>query len=82
MLARPRRTRSWRISPTGRHQVEWGREKDLEDARRLTLQYASLHLGLVDAVVIAVAIRRRATAIATLDVHHFAAVKIPGSPRL
>lgn len=66
----------------GSYEIEWGREADLEDARRLTRQYAALRLGLVDAVVIAVATRRRAAAIATLDVRHFAAVKIPGSPKL
>ncbi len=64
------------------YEIEWGLEEDLEDAQRLTRQYAALRLGLVDAVVIAVAARRRAAAIATLDVRHFAAVKIPGSPRL
>jgi hypothetical protein len=41
-----------------------------------------LGLGLVDAVVIAIAERVRAEAIATLDLRHFGAVKIAGSPRL
>jgi hypothetical protein len=37
---------------------------------------------LVDAVVIATAERLRADAIATLDLRHFGAIKIAGSPRL
>ena len=41
-----------------------------------------LRLGLVDAVVMAIAERLRAEAIATLDLRHFGAVKIAGSPRL
>ena len=39
-------------------------------------------LGLVDAVVMAIAERLRADAIATLDLRHFGAVKIAGSPLL
>jgi predicted nucleic acid-binding protein len=39
-------------------------------------------MGLVDAVVMATAIRVKATAIATLDLRHFAAVTIPGRPKL
>jgi predicted nucleic acid-binding protein len=66
----------------GSYAVEWGHDGDLEMAARLTRQYRSLRMGLVDAVVIAVAIRRRATAIATLDLRHFGAVKIPGAPKL
>ena len=66
----------------GSYQVEWGREADLEEAARLNRQYASLRLGLVDAIVMAIATRRRATAIATLDVRHFGAVKIAGTPKL
>lgn len=66
----------------GSYEIEWGRDDDLENAQRLTRQYAALRLGLVDAVVIAVATRRHAAAIATLDVRHFAAVRIPGAPEL
>lgn len=62
--------------------VEWGQEADLEEARRLNRQYRALKLGLVDGVVIAIAARRRAKAIATLDMRHFAAIKISGAPRL
>lgn len=66
----------------GAYAVAWGDEEDLDDALRITRQYKSLRLGLVDAVVIALAARRRATAIVTLDARHFGAVKIPGSPQL
>jgi predicted nucleic acid-binding protein len=47
-----------------------------------TRQTSALRLGLVDAVVMAVAERLRAEAIATLDLRHFGAVKIAGAPRL
>ena len=66
----------------GAFTVSWGDESDLDDARRLTGQYRALRMGLVDAVVIATAIRRKARAIATLDLRHFASVKIPGNPKL
>jgi hypothetical protein len=36
----------------------------------------------VDSVVIAVAARLRAEAIATLDLRHFGAVRLPGNPKL
>jgi len=62
--------------------VAWGDEGDVDDARRLQEQYPKLRMGLVDAVVIATAARVKADAIATLDLRHFAAVKIPGSPKL
>ena len=62
--------------------VDWGGDEDLDDALRITRQYEAMRLGLVDAVVIAVAERHRAKAIVTLDVRHFAAVKIAGHPQL
>ena len=62
--------------------VEWGHERDLERAREIDARHAALRLGLVDAVVIAIAERRHADAIATLDLRHFAAVRIRGGPRL
>lgn len=62
--------------------VEWGRQADLERARDLCARHRSLRLGLVDAVVVAVAERLRAEAIATLDYRHFGAIDIAGSPRL
>jgi hypothetical protein len=66
----------------GAYAVAWGEEEDLDDAARITRQYKKLGLGLVDAVVMAIAARRRARAIVTLDVRHFAAVTIPGAPQL
>jgi predicted nucleic acid-binding protein len=66
----------------GGFSVSWGDEDDLTAAHVLTQRYPKLRMGLVDAVVIATATRLKATAIATLDLRHFAAVTIPGSPRL
>jgi predicted nucleic acid-binding protein len=62
--------------------IEWGSAGDVERARELDTQYAALKLGLVDGVVMAIAERLRADAIATLDVRHFGAVKLAGAPRL
>jgi uncharacterized protein len=66
----------------GAYAVAWGEEEDLDDAARITRQYRSLRLGLVDAVVMAIAARRGARAIVTLDIRHFASVTIPGGPQL
>lgn len=66
----------------GAFQVEWGSEADLHRAHALARQHRALRLGLVDAVVIAVAERLQAKAIATLDLRHFGAVTIKGSPAL
>jgi uncharacterized protein len=55
--------------------VEWGGEsRDLARAEELTERYRDLKLGLVDAVVMAMAERLKARAIATLDLRHFGAV--------
>jgi len=62
--------------------VEWGGEADLFDAQRICRRHRSLRLGLVDAVVIAVAERLKAKSVATLDLKHFGAVRIRGGPRL
>jgi uncharacterized protein len=67
---------------SGAFSVEWGRPDDLSAADRICRRYKALRLGLVDAVVIAVAERLRAPAIATLDLKHFGAVAIKGRPRL
>jgi uncharacterized protein len=56
--------------------------RDVIRAAELDAQYADLGLGLVDGVVAAAAERLRATAIATLDLRHFAALKLPGRTRL
>jgi predicted nucleic acid-binding protein len=66
----------------GAFSVEWGREDDLDVARKIHTRYRSLRLGLVDAVVIATAERLKAKAIATLDLKHFSAVSIKGNPKL
>ena len=62
--------------------VEWGEDADLERALEIARRYRSLRLGLVDSVVIAVAERLGAEAIATLDLRHFGAVAIRTKPRL
>jgi hypothetical protein len=62
--------------------VEWGRDADLTRAHALARQYRDLKLGLADGIVIAIAERLRAEAIATLDHRHFGAVSIKGSPAL
>ncbi len=64
----------------GAYAVEWGEAEDLERASELAATYGEL--GLVDGVVIAVAERLEAEAIATLDLRDFAAVEIRGRPRL
>ncbi|MGE5360040.1 MAG: type II toxin-antitoxin system VapC family toxin [Bacteroidales bacterium] len=66
----------------GAFAVEWGRDADVQAAARLDRRYKSLKLGLVDAVVIVVAERLGADAIATLDLRHFGAVEIRGTPKL
>jgi len=66
----------------GSFNVEWGRVEDVAAAERLCRRHRALRIGLVDAVVIAVAERLRATAIATLDLRHFGAFAIKGRPRL
>ena len=67
---------------SGAFQVEWGDERDLVRARELSEKHAALKLGLVDAVVVAVAERLRASAIATFDLRDFGAVTIAGAPKL
>ena len=66
----------------GSFSVEWGRDEDLTAAKRIATRYRALKIGLVDAVVMAIAERLNAEAIATLDLRHFAAVSIRGNPRL
>ena len=65
----------------GRFVVQWGTEADLQVARAIDERYAGLQLGLVDAVVMAIA-ERLVADIATLDLRHFAAVHLTHSPRL
>ena len=66
----------------GSFPVEYGKHDDVVRAHAIGRKYRTLNLGLVDAVVMAIAERLRADAIATLDLRHFAAVKISGTPRL
>ena len=61
--------------------VEWGEDDDLSGARALITQYASLDMGLVDAMVMATAERLKAD-IATLDLRHFGAVRLKHAPQL
>lgn len=65
-----------------RFAVAWGDEGDLAAARKLRLRYSALDFGLVDACVMAVAERLKASAIATLDVRDFGAVELRGRPKL
>ena len=65
----------------GAFTVHWGSDADLSAAAALAGKYASLNLGLVDALVIAVADRLKAD-IATLDLRDFGAVTFPHAPRL
>ena len=67
---------------SGAFQVEWGTEADLTRAREIARRHRALRIGLVDAVVMAVAERLQVKAVATLDLRHFGAVAIKGAPRL
>jgi predicted nucleic acid-binding protein len=60
--------------------VEWGGAEVLARAQELARRHKVL--GLVDSVVITVAERLKAEAIATLDLRHFGAVPIRGNPKL
>ena len=66
----------------GLFNVEWNRGSDLQRAVELDEHYADLSLGLVDAVVMAMAERLDAQAIATLDLRDFASVELAGRPAL
>lgn len=66
---------------TGAFIVEWSKDADLTAAHAIANRYSSLSIGLVDAVVMAIAERLRAD-IATLDLRHFAAVRLQHTPRL
>ena len=61
--------------------VEYGKPTDLLRAHALDQKYAAFGLGLVDGVVMAVAERLRAKAVATLDLRHFGTIA-PRSMRL
>jgi hypothetical protein len=67
---------------SGAWAIEWGAPADLVRAEEISRRHRGLRLGLVDSVVMAVAERRKADAIATLDLRHFGAVTLRGGPRL
>ena len=67
---------------SGAYRVGWGEENDLARAHALESRHKALRMGLVDAVVMAMAERLRAAAIATLDLRHFGAVTLKGAPKL
>lgn len=66
----------------GIYAIDWGLPADLARAHDLNQRYRALGLGLVDAVVIAIAERRHSKVIVTLDLRHFGAVEIRGRPKL
>ena len=66
----------------GAFNVEYGRPEDLDRAHAIARKYRALRLGLVDTVVMATAERLKCEAIATVDLRHFGAVAMAGSPRL
>jgi predicted nucleic acid-binding protein len=67
---------------SGAWAIGWGEPLDLVRAEEISRRHRALRLGLVDSVVMAVAERHKAEAIATLDVRHFGAVSLRGRPRL
>ncbi len=67
---------------SGAFVVDWGVPDDITRARDLDRRHGGLELGLVDGIVMAIAERRRAEAIATLDERHFGAVKLRHRPKL
>jgi len=62
--------------------VEWSGWADVRRALELDRAHRDLSLGLVDGVVMAVAERLEAQAIATLDLRDFGAVKLKGQPAI
>jgi predicted nucleic acid-binding protein len=66
----------------GSFAIEYGKPEDIVRAEAIARRHRALKVGLVDAVVIAVAERVKAEAIATVDLRHFGAVRIAGMPRL
>jgi predicted nucleic acid-binding protein len=67
---------------SGAFVVGWGEAADIRRANDLCSTYRDLELGLTDAVVMAMAERLGASAIATLDLRDFGAVTLRGTPRL
>ena len=66
----------------GTFTIGWSEDADLRRAVELDQTYSNLSLGLVDGVVMAMAEKLEARAIATLDVRDFGAVELKGRPEL
>ncbi len=66
----------------GAFTIGWREDADLRRAVDLDQTYADLSLGLVDGVVMAMAEKIGARAIATLDIRDFGAVELKGQPEL
>ncbi len=62
--------------------IEWGGWADVRRALELDRTYRDLALGLVDGVVMAVAERLEARAIATLDLRDFGPISLKGQPEI
>ena len=62
--------------------IEWGGSTDVLRALELDRAYRGLSLGLVDGVVMAIAERLEARAIATLDLRDFGSVVLKGQPEI
>ena len=65
-----------------RYVVEWGEAGDLERALELGRAHRDLSLGLVDGIVMAMAERLEARALATLDLQGVGAVALKGAPEI
>ena len=61
---------------SGLFRIEGYSSEDMKRAIALQRKYLALRLGLVDSIVMAVAVRHRASAIVTLDARHFRAVSL------
>jgi predicted nucleic acid-binding protein len=66
----------------GTFTIGWSEAADIRRAVELDQTYSALSLGLVDGVVMAMAEKLEARAIATLDVRDFGAVELKGRPDL
>jgi predicted nucleic acid-binding protein len=66
----------------GDFNVVWNSDADLRRAVEIHITHEALGLGLVDAMVMAVAERYRAEAIATLDLKHFGNVRLRYTVRI
>lgn len=66
----------------GAFMIGWSEDADLRRAVELDQTYSDLSFGLVDGVVMAMAEKLGAQAIATLDIRDFGAVELKGRPEL